>query len=353
MSHRQKKLWKGVMNRQTLKFDSPILVSIVLRMPANARLMIAKQVTGMAVYVDVLFLRELLVDGAILLTAAWARHLKPKPWRIVAASAFGACYVIMMLFPQLSFLFTLLVKLFISFLMVWIAFGFSSIQHYIRNVAVFYAVNFVAAGAVIGIYYLFMQGSGEMWRTIALVGGSMQVELKMGLVYFIAAFSIGLYLYRAVLTQKRERELVHKHIAEIKVMIDDRMQACTGLIDTGNQLYDPLTRTPVMIMEATQWQAELPATWLTAIRSGEADKLLIGMEAEAFPWQHRLRLVPFRGVNRGAQFMLALKPDLVQIEYEGQVYETYKVLIGLDGGKLSADGAYQAIVHPSMIHSDG
>jgi len=304
-----------------------------------------------AVYVDVLFLRELLVDGAILLTTAWARHIKAKPWRILAASALGACYVLLMFFPQLSFMFTLVVKLLISFFMVWIAYGFSSVQHYIRNIAAFYAVNFVAAGAVLGIYYLFMQGSGEVWRTIALVGGSMQVELKMGLVYFFAAFCLGLYLYRAVLAQKRERELVHTHIAEVKVTIDERVQACTGLIDTGNQLYDPLTRTPVMIMEAAEWIDVFPDNWLSVIQSGDVDKLLAGMNAETFPWQHRLRLVPYRGVNRGAQFMLALKPDLVQIVYEGQVFETHKVLIGLDGGKLAADGAYQAIVHPSLVHT--
>lgn len=305
----------------------------------------------MAVYVDVMFLRELLVDGAILLTTAWARHIKPNPWRMLAASAIGACYVVFMLFPQLSFLFTLAIKLLMSLLMVWIAFGFATIQHFIRNVAAFYAVNFVAAGAVIGIYYLLMQGSGEVWRTIVFVNGSMHVEWKMGLFYFFAAFCIGLYIYRTVLTQKRERELVHTHLAEVKVTIEERSQTCVGLIDTGNQLYDSLTRTPVMIMEAALWEQVLPSGWLSVIKDGGVDKLVAGMDAESFEWQHRLRLVPYRGVNRGTQFMLALKPDLVEIEFGGQVFETSKVLIGLDGGKLAADGTYQSIIHPSMVHT--
>ncbi|WP_138751913.1 sigma-E processing peptidase SpoIIGA [Paenibacillus sinopodophylli] len=303
----------------------------------------------MAIYVDVMFLRELLVDGAILLTSAWARNLKPKPWRVLVASAVGACYVVFMLFPQLSFLFTLGVKVGISLFMVWIAFGFASIQHYLRNVAAFYAVNFVAAGAVLGLYYLFMQGSGEVWRTITFVNGSMRVELKMGLFYLIAAFCIGLYLYRSVLTQKRERELVQTHLAEVKVLIGERNYVCTGLIDTGNQLYDPLTRTPVMVMEASLWQDDLPESWLNSIRDAQVDRLVAGMDDQIFVWQDRLRLVPFRGVNRGSQFMLAIKPDAVEITREGQVFETRKVLIGLDGGKLTSDGAYRAIIHPSMV----
>jgi stage II sporulation protein GA (sporulation sigma-E factor processing peptidase) len=121
------------------------------------------------------------------------------------------------------------------------------------------------------------------------------------------------------------------------------------LIDTGNQLYDPLTRTPVMVMEASNWENELPPAWLKGIRDSQVDRLIAGLDSEPFAWQDRLRLVPFRGINRGSQFMLAVKPDSVEINRDGQVYETSKVLIGLDGGKLAADGAYQAIIHPSMV----
>lgn len=316
---------------------------------ANPFTYIGRKVTEVAVYVDVMFLQELLVDGAVLLTTAWARHQKPRPWRVLLASAVGACYVVLMLFPQLTFMFTLIVKIAMSLLMVWIAFGFTTIQHFLRNVASFYAVNFVAAGAILGIYYLLMNGSDEVWRTMKSVNGSVNVQLKMSIFYLIAAFCIGLYIYRAVLTQKRERELVHTHLAEVKVTIGDHIQTCIGLIDTGNQLYDPLTRIPVMVMEAVLWQDELPESWLNSIRDAQVDQLVAGLDSEPFIWQDRLRLVPYRGVNRGTQFMLALKPDVVEITREGQVFETRRVLIGLDGGKLTSDGAYRAIIHPSMV----
>lgn len=58
---------------------------------------------------------------------------------------------------------------------------------------------------------------------------------------------------------------------------------------------------------------------------------------------------PIQGVNRGTQFMLALKPDKVVIAYDGKQVEATKVLIGLDGGKLSSEGAYQAIIHPALV----
>ncbi|MFF2482894.1 sigma-E processing peptidase SpoIIGA [Paenibacillus sp. NPDC058071] len=305
----------------------------------------------MAVYVDVMFLRELLVDGSLLLTTAWVRHIKASPWRVLGASSIGASYVVLMLFPQFSMLFTLLVKIAISLLMLWVAFGFASLQHFARNVAAFYTVNFVAAGAILGIYYLLMQGSGEVWRTLSFVSGGMQVELKMGFIYLLAAFCIGLYIYRTVLTQRRERELVQTHLAEVIIEIEDRELRCIGLVDTGNQLYDPLTRTPVMVAEAALWGEDLPDAWLQSIKEEQVDRLVAGIGDESFKWQERLRLVPYRGVNRKSQFMLALKPDCVRIEREGKVYVNHKVFVGLDGGKLAADSAYQAIIHPTLVQN--
>ena len=49
-------------------------------------------------------------------------------------------------------------------------------------------------------------------------------------------------------------------------------------------------------------------------------------------------------VSTEAAFMLALKPDMVRIELGGFEYSASKVLIGLDGGTLSGDRAYRAII---------
>ena len=38
--------------------------------------------------------------------------------------------------------------------------------------------------------------------------------------------------------------------------------------DTGNQLSDPLTRTPVMVMEARLWEAHLPQGWSKQLMEG-------------------------------------------------------------------------------------
>lgn len=125
------------------------------------------------------------------------------------------------------------------------------------------------------------------------------------------------------------------------------------MIDTGNQLYDPLTRTPVMVLEVSLCQDYISESWMRKIRDAEVDQMIAAIgtddETDPFIWQDRLRLVPYRGINKSTQFMLAIKPDRVIISYQDKQNESHKVLIGLDGGKLSSDNSYQAIIHPMLM----
>lgn len=305
----------------------------------------------MYVYLDVLFLRELIVDAILLLVTAWVRKSKPNPWRIIAAAAIGALFVICMLFPALSMMYHFIVKVSISLLILYVSFGFTSLQQYLKDIAAFYTVNFVIAGGLLGIQYMLMQSSNDVWSSIAAVGGSVSVQLKMGLFYFISAFSISIYLFRHVLLSKRMQELVQSHLADVTIHIDGMSFQCKGLIDTGNQLYDPLTRLPVMIVQTTCLQEVLPASFLSYIQKGEMDRAITSVtsEQDLVGLQHRLRLVPYRGINRNSQFMVAIKPDRVVVNRDGQSHESTKLLIGFEGGQLSSNGSYEAIIHPAMV----
>ena len=53
-------------------------------------------------------------------------------------------------------------------------------------------------------------------------------------------------------------------------------------------------------------------------------KSLAAIGVEEFIWQDRLRLVPYRGVNRNTQFMLAIKPDKVVINHNDSRLEATK-----------------------------
>ncbi|WP_159883970.1 sigma-E processing peptidase SpoIIGA [Paenibacillus puerhi] len=299
----------------------------------------------MVVYLDIIFLMNVLIDGALMWTTAWSRKLRFRFWRLLLAAMIGGSYAIFLFFPPLGFLYTFLVKFLFSLIMLWTAFGFGGLQHFMRNLGMFYMVNFVAAGVVVGCMYV-RQSADELLNGILLGRG-----LTGTLTLIAVGIPLAVWITRTVIrAMKRKQELL-THTAKVDVHIDSVASSCMGLIDTGNQLYDPLTRTPVMVMEASQWGEWIPETWMDKIRRAEVDQIVSSIGTDSFIWQDRLRLVPYRGVNRGTQFMLALKPDKVVITTEQGQTETFKVLIGLDGGRLSSDNAYQAIIHPSLVQT--
>ncbi|MCM3040456.1 sigma-E processing peptidase SpoIIGA [Paenibacillus motobuensis] len=303
----------------------------------------------MVVYIDLIFLLNLLIDASLLLVTAWMRKQKIVLWRLAASAAFGAAYVVMMFLPELSFLYTFLVKFLFSVAMLWIAFGFKSLQSYLRNLGAFYMINFVAAGGILGIHYL-LQSYGEVFNGIWYsTSGGLSFSMKVGTLFMIIAFIAVLLWFRGVMSARRRLERIDTCLAEVTVRIDDTTIHCTGLIDTGNQLNDPFSRLPVMVMEASLWEQYLPDTSGSRWSMENADNLILTWsDDEGFLWRDRLRLIPYRAVGKGTQFMIALKPDEVCVITEGNKVVTTRVLIGLDGGVLSTDGVYRAIIHPAL-----
>ncbi|GIP36397.1 sigma-E processing peptidase SpoIIGA [Paenibacillus sp. J2TS4] len=306
----------------------------------------------MVVYLDLIFLFNFIIDGALLLTTAWTRKLEIRWLRVAASAAIGASYTVFMLIPELSVLYTFVAKLFFSVSMMVTAFPYRGLIPLVRNLGTFYVVNFVAAGGIYGLHYFFLSSLDVMNGIMLTQSGGIMFpfQIRLWLVGLSAAFILFFYL-RIFRSAKKNEELT-SFLAEVIITIDDFTITCKGLIDTGNRLYEPLTKTPVMVVEASLWGDRLPESWIRQIRSFEVDQIVSTMREDEFEWQDRLRLVPYRGINNATQFMLAIKPDEVSVGYHDTNLATRKVLIGLDAGKLSADGSYEAIIHPDLIAAE-
>lgn len=305
----------------------------------------------MIVYLDLIFLMNWVIDGALLLAAGWTRRQKIRVWRVALAAAIGASYTLLMLVPQLSVLFSFGAKLLFSAAMLLTAFGFGGKLSFLRNLAAFYLINFALAGGVFGLHYFFMP-SGEVFNGIWVTRTrGLFFEFQAGFWFVLAALAFSLIYYLRVFRSNKQTEAVARLIADVTIQIEAVRLECKGLVDTGNQLYDPLTKTPVMIVEAKLWKDTLPAEWMSKIQTSDVDQIVTAMGTSDFIWQDRLRIVPYRGVNRGTQFMLAIKPDAVSVLYQNKQLESHKVLIGFDGGTLSSDGTYQAIIHPMLLET--
>lgn len=244
----------------------------------------------------------------------------------------------------------------ISLLMVLLSFGYGGPLQLARNFGAFYVVNFATLGGVIGLNYL-LQSTDTQWSGMRYTQeGGLVLEWRMQLGLFVTTFLLSLWLFRGTSETRRKRQDTDQLLWDLEIRVDERSWSVKGLLDTGNRLYDPLTRIPVMIIEASIWKEVLPAGWCERLKGESADKLISELDADDavnYRWGNRLRLVPFRAVSGNSRLMLAIKPDSVVLSREGHPpMHVNRVLIGLDGGVMSAEGVYQAIIHPDMTHAD-
>jgi len=307
----------------------------------------------MVVYVDLVFFSNLAVDGVVLLATAKARRLHPARWRIALSASVGAAYAAILFWAEVPYLYSLGAKLAVSMLMLLIAFGYGGPIAFLRTFGMFYVLNFVTLGGVLGAGSLLQAGGSPMHDFTITPDGGIVLDWRMQLGLFAVAFALSVWLFYGVAESRRKQAETRSLIWTAKIRIGEETLEVPALLDTGNRLYDPLTRTPVMIVEAALVQHHLPPKWRERLLNEPAEVLVSELDDESrerFPWLSRLRLVPYRGAGGKPRFMLAIKPDSATfVREDHQALQADRLLVGLDGGELSAEGAYRAILHPELI----
>lgn len=309
----------------------------------------------MVVYVDLVFFTNLAVDGTVLLATAKARRLRPSRPRLAAAAVLGAFYAAFMFWSDVPYLYSFGAKVLVSAGMVLLAFGYGGPLAFVRTFGVFYTVNFVTLGGVVGFGSL-LAFAGSPWSGMSITpDGGLVLDWRMQLGLLAIAFGLSVLLFQGTFKMKSKQAETRSLLWKAVIRLDGESWEIPALLDTGNRLYDPITRTPVMIVEASLWKGQLPAGWCDRLQAEPADKLVAELDdagRDAFPWLHRIRFVPYRSVGGDSRLMLAVKPDAVTLSREDQPpLEVSRLLVGLDGGKLSPEGAYRAILHPDLISS--
>jgi len=306
----------------------------------------------MIVYADLLFLTSLFFDASVLLMTAKVRGLRLPVGRLSAGAVLGASYSLpMVLFPSMEWLYTAAAKVLVSMLVVRISFGFGSLQRFAGALGAFYLVQFAAAGAVFAVHFLLLSSGETMAGLLLRPTGAAAFAVETGLWLSVPVFLLSLWFFRSVLESHSKVRLTRRLTADVEVAVGGTVVRCRGLIDTGNRLVDPVSRAPVLVMEADAWAAHLPARWLSLIREGRADRVLeeAAEGREAFAWPDRLRLVPCRTAGGRPQLLLALKADRVVVLAGDGRFETDGATVALDGGTMDHAGGFAAIIHPLMV----
>ncbi|HEX7066502.1 MAG TPA: sigma-E processing peptidase SpoIIGA [Bacillales bacterium] len=298
----------------------------------------------MTLYLDVIWLLNFCIDLLLLQLTAFVLKRQVGKRRLFAGAFVASVFILFLFTPFSALMYSPLAKLGYSILIVLTVFGYKRFRAFVQVLFMFYFVTFMIGGGMFALHY-FMQGSG------AILNGIAMHATPFGDVFSWAFVVIGFpclwFFSKQRIRHIKAKKIRYDQIVSVEIKVADTRIEAKGLIDSGNHLQDPITKTPVMILQLASFSNYFPEQLIQRAKDPEG----LFEEEEQLPpdWEHRIRLIPFRGVGQKHNFLLAFKPDEVKIKQEQDTFVCRKVFIGLNEDRLSAEGEFNAIVHPKLM----
>lgn len=270
------------------------------------------------IYADSLFLLNAAIDYLLLLAVCKLCSLPRKRLRLLLSACLGGAYALAEALGP-GWLSSPLVRVAAGAALVWSAFG--GIKALPRAIICFYAVAALFGGAVYagaGLAGLPQAGTGY-------VG----VSTRVLLLSFAVCYAAVSLVFRAV-GRRSERATVR-----IELEFLGRPAAFTALVDSGNELRDPISGERVIVAEAEALAPLLPPLTLPE-DPAEALRQLSAAEGCG----GKFRLIPCSCVTGGASLLLCFRPDKLSIDGRSEPSRP----VALTGATLSATGEYRGII---------
>lgn len=289
------------------------------------------------VYLDVILFVNGAMDAFLLFFTAYLLRKKVYKLNVFGAVLIGELPVVFILYEMTAVI--AISRVLIPIMMVAVAFRTKNIYELAKGLLYFSLLAAVCGG----IYYV-------LTGWIGLSGNSVGLELRdIWILPVIALLLIGgcraweilrkgnLYLDNVLY----DVELTMGNGKDIKVK---------ALLDTGNELRDPLTDTPVMILEEKAVSSILPE---------EIQRfLLLPWKDNPNPWSYiwnsedsviqKMVFIAAKGIN-GQIWLPGIRLSTVRIMQGDKSWEQ-PITIALVQQSLNSEGKYQALLHPENIH---
>ena len=130
----------------------------------------------------------------------------------------------------------------------------------------------------------------------------------------------------------------------VKIHINGKFINVKAIIDTGNFLKEPITKTPVIVVEKQALLGIVPDCILDNI-----EKIINGEDIDLGEYISKIRLIPFSSIGKENGILLGIKSDKVLLETEENNIIIDNIIIGIYNGILSKDGRYRALVGLELL----
>lgn len=294
------------------------------------------KVIKITIYIDVIFLENIIMNSIILYATAIILKIKPKIIRIIISSIVGSIYAVITYITELTVYTSIISKSILAVVMVYIAFNSPRMKEMGKQVVIFYLTSFVFGGVTLYLVY-FIKPQEIFLKNGLFVG---EYVLKVIFLGAIMAFAIIKISFKFIKFKINSKDIYCK----INVKINKKQIETIAMIDTGNLAKEPITNTPVVIVESSILHNSIPKSIIDNI-----DNILAG-NLDLVPEEYipRLRCIPFSSLGKNNGMLLGIKADEIIVEKE-ETKITRNVIIGIYNQSLTKRGEYRALIGLELI----
>lgn len=244
----------------------------------------------MEMYIDLFFIFNVIMDYIIIMSTSILLKRTTSYIRMILSSLIGGISSLV-LFTSLN---KIVIEIVSIVIMVLISFGYKGIRYLINNILYMYILSTLLGG----IIYLFnIKVSNSMFLTYLII---IVISIEIMLLY---------------IKENKKMRSIYNNYYKVDIYFKDREKlSLIGFVDTGNNLYDPYKKRPVIIVHN---------------KYIKEDKYI---------------LVPYHTIN-GNGLLKCIKPDIIFIDgigYKGNV------LIGFSDSFNFGDGV-DVILHKDIM----
>lgn len=296
----------------------------------------------MVVYAEYVFLENFIMNYIILsLTGKFTKYTVKRN-KLIIGSSIGALYAFIIFFPSLHFLFSTLMKIACSMLIIVISFTPYRFKDFFRLIGIFYLITLIFGGAGFALFYFTnfngIVSNGVFYMTNISVKN---IFVSCGIGYLLIQFCWG-YIQKQL---SKEKVLMN-----IKIQINAETAELKGIVDTGNSLTDPISKYPVIIVEYNAIKNLLPAEFkdiFSENRIFNFEQLI--SKIDDINWIKRFRMIPYKALGTENGMLIGFRPDNVLIHIDNYNRDMNEIIIAIYNQKLSKTGDYMALLHPDIV----
>lgn len=295
----------------------------------------------MTIYIDIVLIENLIMNYIILFTTAVVLKIKVNHIRLILASLPGAGYSIIAYMGIIKVYSSIILKIILSVLIIYIAFNPQNIKKMCKDLLLFYLVSFVFGGAAFALIYI-IKPQNILMKNGLFLG---TYTLKTVMLGAVVAFCIIIGAFAIIKNKISKKDM----FCEIEILINQKKIKTKAMIDTGNMLKEPITNVPVIVVEHILLYSCMPKEILNNLKE------IMGGDFKNIPcdiqekYISKLKLIPFSSLGKQNGMLIGIRPEYVKVITDEQEKINKNVIIGIYEKSLTKKGEYQALIGIELL----